>query len=90
MVRFFFASLLFTGVLASCAPRQQAVVGVTVTPVLIKLSESAARGGILTIQGRYLGGPSTGRVRRDRAEWQGRAAWSSLGATQLTAQGTSP
>lgn len=63
MVRFFFASLLFVGALASCAPRQQAVSGVTVTPVLIKLSEPAARGGTLTIQGRYLGGPSTGRVR---------------------------
>jgi hypothetical protein len=36
---------------------------VTVTPVLIKVSESAARGGTVTIQGRYLGGPSTGRVR---------------------------
>ncbi|MFC6800639.1 MULTISPECIES: IPT/TIG domain-containing protein [Deinococcus] len=35
----------------------------TVTPVLIKVSESAARGGTLTVQGRYLGGPSTGRVR---------------------------
>ncbi len=63
MVRFFFASLLFTGVLASCAPRQQAAAGVTVTPVLVKLSEPATRGGTLTVQGRYLGGPSTGRVR---------------------------
>jgi hypothetical protein len=63
MVRFFFASLLFAGALASCAPRQQTGAGVTVTPVLIKLSEPAARGGTLTIQGRYLGGPSTGRVR---------------------------
>ncbi|WP_370637608.1 IPT/TIG domain-containing protein [Deinococcus sp. 6GRE01] len=35
----------------------------TVTPVLIKVSESAARGGTVTIQGRYLGGPSMGRVR---------------------------
>ncbi|WP_415813385.1 IPT/TIG domain-containing protein [Deinococcus marmoris] len=35
----------------------------TVTPVLIKVSEAATRGGSLTIQGRYLGGPSTGRVR---------------------------
>ncbi|MFW8625386.1 IPT/TIG domain-containing protein [Deinococcus sp. ME38] len=35
----------------------------TVTPVLIKVSESAARGGTVTVQGRYLGGPSTGRVR---------------------------
>ncbi|ABF45417.1 cell surface receptor IPT/TIG [Deinococcus geothermalis DSM 11300] len=63
MVRFFLTSLLFVGALASCAPRQQAVAGVTVTPVLIKLSESAPRGGTLTIQGRYLGGPATGRVR---------------------------
>jgi len=64
MVRFFFASLLFTGILASCAPRPAGpAANVTVTPVLIKVSESAARGGTLTIQGRYLGGPSTGRVR---------------------------
>ncbi|MEF2277581.1 IPT/TIG domain-containing protein [Deinococcus sp. YIM 134068] len=63
MVRFFVTSLLFAGVLASCAPRQQAGAGVTVTPVLVKLSEPAPRGGVLTVQGRYLGGPSTGRVR---------------------------
>lgn len=63
MVRFFFASLLFAGVLASCAPRPSATAGVTVTPVLVKLSEPAARGGRLTVQGRYLGGPATGRVR---------------------------
>ncbi|EYB67688.1 cell surface receptor IPT/TIG [Deinococcus phoenicis] len=63
MVRFFFASLLFMGALASCAPRQQAAPGVTVTPLLVKVSEPAARGGTLTIQGRYLGGPATGRVR---------------------------
>lgn len=63
MVRFFFASLLFMGVVASCAPRQQVTAGVTVTPVLVKLSEPAARGAALTIQGRYLGGPSSGRVR---------------------------
>jgi len=63
MVRFFFASLLFAGALASCAPRQQDTAGVTVTPVLLKLSEPAARGASLTIQGRYLGGPATGRVR---------------------------
>ena len=63
MVRFFFASLLFLGVLSSCAPRQGAVAGVTVTPVLIKVSEPAPRGGTLTVQGRYLGGPNTGRVR---------------------------
>ncbi|WP_216317688.1 IPT/TIG domain-containing protein [Deinococcus aestuarii] len=63
MVRFFFASLLFAGALASCAPRSSVAVGVTVTPVLIKLSEPAARGGTLTVQGRYLGGPASGRVR---------------------------
>ncbi|MPY65751.1 cell surface protein [Deinococcus sp. SDU3-2] len=68
MVRVFFASLLFAGALASCAPREQAVVGVTVTPVLVKLSEPAARGGTLTIQGRYLGGPQTGRVRLGASE----------------------
>jgi hypothetical protein len=31
--------------------------------MLIKASESAARGGTVTVQGRYLGGPSSGRVR---------------------------
>nr|WP_254605481.1 IPT/TIG domain-containing protein [Deinococcus sp. JMULE3] len=41
---------------------------VTVTPVLIKASEGAARGGTVTIQGRYLGGPSTGRVRLGATE----------------------
>lgn len=66
MLRFFVASLLFTGVLASCAPRQQAQSAsqmVTVTPVLVKVSESAPRGGKITIQGRYLGGPTVGKVR---------------------------
>ncbi|WP_034384140.1 IPT/TIG domain-containing protein [Deinococcus sp. YIM 77859] len=63
MVRFFFASLLFVGALASCAPRQQVGSGVTVTPVLLKVSEPAPRGGTLTLQGRYLGGPANGRVR---------------------------
>ena len=63
MVRFFFASLLFLGALASCAPRQAVTAGVTVTPLLVKLSDAAPRGGLLTVQGRYLGGPSTGRVR---------------------------
>lgn len=63
MVRFFCASLLFVGALASCAPRPQAVSSVTVTPVLLKVSEPAARGGTLTIQGRYLGNSATGRVR---------------------------
>lgn len=36
---------------------------VTVTPVLLKVSDAAARGGKITIQGRYLGGPSVGKVR---------------------------
>lgn len=76
MVRFFFASLLFAGALASCAPRQQATAGVTVTPVLIKVSEPAARGGTLTVQGRYLGGPATGRVRLG-ADASGRGGTSS-------------
>ncbi|GGO28228.1 hypothetical protein GCM10008949_20670 [Deinococcus humi] len=35
----------------------------TVTPVLIKVSEAAKRGDTITIQGRYLGGPTTGQVR---------------------------
>ncbi|WP_342667498.1 IPT/TIG domain-containing protein [Deinococcus pimensis] len=44
-------------------PRTQAVAGVTVTPMLFKVSESARVGETVTVQGRYLGGPSTGRVR---------------------------
>lgn len=62
MLRFFCASLLLTGLLASCTPRTSTVAGVTVTPVLIKVSEGAAAGGTLTIQGRYLGSAQTARV----------------------------
>lgn len=63
MQRIFLASLLFVGALAtSCAPRTQTVAGVTYAPVLIKLSEASAHGEALTIQGRYLGGPSTGKI----------------------------
>lgn len=63
MLRILACSLLLFPVLAACAPRTQAVAGVTVTPVLIKVSESARPGETVTVQGRYLGGPSTGRVR---------------------------
>ncbi|MFC4453397.1 IPT/TIG domain-containing protein [Deinococcus sonorensis] len=57
------SSLLTIGAIAtSCAPRTSAVAGVTVTPVLIKVSSSAARGGTATIQGRYLGGPSSAKI----------------------------
>ena len=62
MLRFFCASLLLTGLLASCTPRVTTVAGVTVTPVLIKVSEGAAPGDPLTIQGRYLGNAQTARV----------------------------
>lgn len=62
MLRFCVSALLLTGLLASCTPRTGVVAGVTVTPVLIKTSEAPARGGVLTIQGRFLGGPTTGRV----------------------------
>lgn len=66
MLRYFIAPFLFAGLLASCAPRQQVQTAeqmVTVTPMLIKVSESAPRGGQVTIQGRFLGGPTVGRVR---------------------------
>ncbi|UBV43799.1 IPT/TIG domain-containing protein [Deinococcus taeanensis] len=64
MLRFLVASLLMAGAVVSCAPTQQgAAQMVTVTPMLIKVSEGAARGATVTVQGRYLGGPSTGRVR---------------------------
>ena len=56
------SGILLAGLLASCAPRTTTVVGVTVTPMLLKVSESARRGEVVTVQGRYLGGPSTGRV----------------------------
>ena len=69
MLRFFVASLLIAGGLVACAPAQQgASQMVTVTPMLIKVSESAARGGTVTIQGRYLGGPSAGTVRLGATE----------------------
>ncbi len=64
MLRFLVASSLMVGMFASCAPRQTGMDQfVTVTPLLIKASESVPRGGTLTVQGRYLGGPATGRVR---------------------------
>lgn len=68
MQRFFLASLLFLGTaLVSCAPRTQAttmtagtpVGGVTVKPVLYKVSPSAAVGQSVTVQGRFLGGAKT-------------------------------
>ncbi|WP_291427824.1 cell surface protein [Deinococcus sp.] len=67
MLRYLLTSLLFTGVLASCAPAQQGSRTVTVTPMLIKVS-AAARGAALTVQGRYLGGPATGQVRLGATE----------------------
>jgi IPT/TIG domain len=36
---------------------------VTQTPVLVKVSSGAAKGEAVTVQGRYLGGPATGRIR---------------------------
>jgi len=63
---FFLTSLLTAGVVGlgftSCAPQTQAVAGITVTPVLFKLSSAGVRGQNVTVQGRYLGGPSTARV----------------------------
>lgn len=48
--------------LASCAPTTQVVQGVTAVPSLVKVSEGAKRGGEVSFQGRFLGGPETGRV----------------------------
>ena len=56
------STLALGGALSSCAPSTQAVAGVSVTPLLVKLSGSAARGQNVTIQGRYLGGPDNSRV----------------------------
>lgn len=65
MLRIFITSLLFAGAMVSCAPSQTQTTEqmVTVTPQLIKVSPSAARGETLTILGRYLGGPMIGKVR---------------------------
>ena len=60
---FLLGSLLLVGGLSSCAPRVSTVAGVTLTPVLVKVSSGAAKGEAVTIQGRYLGGPATGRIR---------------------------
>lgn len=57
------ASLLSFGLLASCAPSASTGQMVTVTPVLVKVSDPAPRGGTLTIQGRYLGGANQGVIR---------------------------
>lgn len=63
------ASLLTAAVLGlgACAPRTgvavaTTVTGVSVNPVLLKLSASARRGGSVTLQGRYLGGPATAQL----------------------------
>ena len=63
MKRFVLGAVLLTVGLSACMPRPAAVAGVTVTPMLIKVSEGAKHGGSVTLQGRYLGGPSTGRIR---------------------------
>lgn len=75
-------SLALLGSLTACTPAQMGglfgneapVSQATVTPVLIKVSESAPRGGTVTIQGRYLGGPSTGVVRLG-ADTEGKGGW---------------
>ena len=46
--------------LSGCMPSASTV---TVTPVLIKVSEAAAPGQSVVLQGRYLGGPASGTVR---------------------------
>ncbi len=72
MKKFIF-SLALLGSLAACAPTQT-VSHTTVTPVLVKVSEPAPRGGTVTIQGRYLGGSSNGVVRLG-ADAEGRGGW---------------
>ncbi|MFC6590976.1 IPT/TIG domain-containing protein [Deinococcus lacus] len=64
MNRVLFASLLLLGAVGvvGCAPAPT-VSTATVTPMLIKVSDAAPRGGTVTIQGRYLGGPTSGVVR---------------------------
>ena len=46
--------------LTGCMPSASTV---TVTPVLIKVSEAAAPGQTVVLQGRYLGGTASGAVR---------------------------
>lgn len=68
MQRFFLASLLLiggavSGTLVSCAPRNQSTVaGVTQPPTLIKVSQAAAIGETVTVQGRFMGGQNTAYV----------------------------
>jgi hypothetical protein len=69
MARFLVGPLLITGLfvgsLSSCAPRQQASTErfVTAAPVLYKVSAPVVRGGTLTVQGRYLGGPASATIK---------------------------
>ncbi len=63
MSRVLIVSLLLFPLLAGCMPRPQTTLGVSVTPVLLKVGEAARPGETVTVQGRYLGGPTTGRVR---------------------------
>lgn len=74
MKRILVCALLIAGACTACMPRTQAVAGVTVTPMLIKVSEGAKQGTQVTVQGRYLGGPSTGRIRLG-ADEQGRGGY---------------
>ncbi|WP_019008778.1 IPT/TIG domain-containing protein [Deinococcus aquatilis] len=73
MARFLVGSLLMTGLflgsLSSCAPRQQTSTErfVAVKPVLYKVSAPVVRGGTLTVQGRYLGGPASATIRMGAA-----------------------
>lgn len=46
--------------LSGCMPAASTV---TVTPVLIKVSEAARPGELVTLQGRYLGGPASSVIR---------------------------
>lgn len=74
MKQIIFCSLLVGAALTACAPTEQTASMAQVTPVLIKASESAARGGTLTIQGRYLGSPINGKVRLG-ATTEGEGGW---------------
>jgi hypothetical protein len=66
MRKYFLTTFLTAGALglglSSCAPRTQPIAGITVTPVLVKVSAAAARGTNVTVQGRFLGGPTSARV----------------------------
>lgn len=63
VLRVLVCGVLLLPALSGCMPREAGTTGVTVTPMLLKVSEAARAGERVTVQGRFLGGPATGRLR---------------------------